>query len=140
MIRKAKLQDEQSINKLGELLNPKYSKLFKLKDILNEKYSWIYVYEDDNKIKGFLHATVLDETVDIVNIVVDPNYRNQKIASNLLDYLISDISTTVKLITLEVSVENIPAVNLYQKFGFEIVNCRKNYYPNGDAYLMGRSL
>ena len=140
MIRKAKLQDENQINKLGELLNPNYAKLFKLKDILKEKYSWIYVYEDNNRIKGFLHATVLDETVDIVNIVVDPNYRNQKIASNLLDYLITDLPTTIKLITLEVSVENIPAVNLYQKFGFEIVNCRKNYYPHGDAYLMGRRL
>ena len=140
MIRKAKLQDETQINRLGELLNPNYAKLFNLNDILSEKYSWFYVYEDNNKIKGFLHATVLDETVDIVNIVVDPSYRKQKIASNLFDTLMSELSENVKLITLEVKADNYPAINLYQKFGFEIVNIRKNYYPDGDAFLMGRRL
>ena len=41
------------------------------------------------------------------------------------------------MITLEVAVNNEPAISLYKKFGFEIISTRKNYYDNVDAYLMG---
>ena len=55
--------------------------------------------------------------------------------------MMSNIQESVKLVTLEVRKENIPAIELYKKFGFEIVTTRKNYYQNQeDAYLMGRRL
>ena len=53
---------------------------------------------------------------------------------------IGELDENCTLITLEVASKNIAAINLYEKFGFEIVNVRKNYYPDGDdAYLMARS-
>ena len=39
-------------------------------------------------------------------------------------------------IMLEVSTDNRPAINLYKKVGFQIINVRKNYYENKDAYVM----
>ena len=140
MIRKATIYDNKEINKLGLLLNPKYDKLFILSDILNEKFSQIYVYEIENKIVGFLHATVLYETIDIINIIVDPKYRKQHIASNLFDYMLSEAPDSVELITLEVNEDNKTAISFYKKFGFEIVNIRKGYYHGQDAYLMGRKI
>lgn len=140
MIREATIKDNRYINKLGQLLNPNYKKLFKLSEILKENYSKIYVYEKDKKVVGFLHATVLYETIDIINIVVDPRYRRNHIASNLFDFLLSEAPDTVCLLTLEVSEKNTIAINFYNNFGFEIINRRKGYYEDCDAYLMGRKI
>lgn len=140
MIRQARKSDEKQINELGLLLNKQYSKLFNLTKILKNKYNRFYVYELENKIIGFLHATVLFENVEIINIIIHPNYRNQKVASNLFDTLLSELSSDVKFITLEVSVHNKPAIAFYEKFGFEVISVRKNYYHDGDAYLLGRKM
>lgn len=139
MIRKASVWDIPRINELGSLLNDNFSSVNHLNDMLEDGLSIILVYEEDDKIVGFITATDLGETCDILSLVVDPLYRNKMVASNLIDYLISELSEDLKLITLEVASKNIPAINLYEKFGFEVVNVRKNYYSDGDdAYLMAR--
>ena len=139
MIRKASVWDIPRINELGSLHNDNFSSVNHLNDMLEDGLSIILVYEKDDKIIGFISATDLGETCDILSLVVDPKYRNKMVASNLIDYLISELSEDLKLITLEVASKNIPAINLYEKFGFEVVNVRKNYYSDGDdAYLMAR--
>lgn len=39
-------------------------------------------------------------------------------------------------ITLEVNVNNIPAINLYKKYNFKEVGLRKKYYKNTDDALI----
>lgn len=139
MVRYANVYDIPRINELGSLLNDNFTSVNHLNDMLEDGFSKVLVYENDEKIIGFITATDLGETCDILSLVVDPEYRNRLVASNLLDYLISELDEELKLITLEVDSNNIPAIRLYEKFGFEVVNVRKNYYPNGDdAYLMAR--
>jgi ribosomal-protein-alanine N-acetyltransferase len=47
----------------------------------------------------------------------------------------------VSLISLEVNINNHPAVLLYEKIGFEKASVRKNYYHNhDDAYLMVKDI
>lgn len=140
MIRLAESHDIPAINKLGELLHHNFSKVFNVQNMLDDNISKVFVYEDNGCVVAFLLATCLYETVDILSIVVEPNYRRKKIASNLFDYLISGLSETVETITLEVAVNNEAAIELYKKFGFEIINIRKKYYNDVDAYLMGRRL
>ena len=140
MIRDAQLSDVVKINKLGELLHHNFSNLFKIRNMINDNISKIFVYEYKNEILGVIIATCLYETVDILSIVVDPSARRKKIATNLIDYLISDLDDSVETITLEVAVNNDSAISLYKKFGFEIINVRKKYYNGIDAYLMGRRL
>ena len=139
MIRYANINDVARINELGENLHNNFSRLFKLNDMLNEGYTKILVYVEEKTIVGFLIATCLYETVDILSIYVDPNYRRRHVASNLIDYLLGEVEETVKVMTLEVAVDNHSAINLYKKFGFEVINIRKNYYKEKDGYLMGRS-
>ena len=138
MIRLATNKDVKAINELGLLLNPKFDKLFNMKQILKEDISKVYVYEKDGEVIGFLHATVLYEMTDIINIVVSVEERRKGIASLLLDYLLSEVSPTASIITLEVNENNEEAINLYKKFGFELINKRKNYYGTETAYLMGK--
>lgn len=138
MIRKAINIDTKFINDLGVLVNKNFINLFKIEEILKESFSKIYVYEENNKVLGFLHITDLGENVDIINLVVHPEFRNKKIASALLDYMLSEAENKTKVWTLEVSTKNKIAINLYKKFGFEVVNIRNAYYEDADAYLMAR--
>lgn len=86
--------------------------------------------------------TVLDEG-DITNIAVLPDYRKSGIASTLLEKITDyAISKDISFITLEVRESNINAIKLYEKFGFELVGKRKNYYPDNreTALLMTKQL
>lgn len=140
MIRDAKKNDIDEINKLGTIINNKFSNLFDMNSILDDNISKVYVYEEDSKILGFLHITKLYENVDIVNIVVALEYQKQKIATNLIDYMLSEIDSEVKMLTLEVAVDNEAAIKLYENFDFKVVNRRKNYYGNLDAYFMTKEV
>ena len=139
MIREPNILDIPRINELGSLLEENFTKVYSINEMLEDQVSTVYVYETDDKIVGFIIATDLTETCDILSLIVDPEYRNRKIATNLIDYLISELDENLKLITLEVRANNTAAIHLYDKFGFEVVNVRKKYYANGDdAYLMAR--
>lgn len=138
MIRPANIYDIPRINKLGELLHDNFSNVYKINEMLNDGISKVIVYEKDEKIIGFITATYLYDTCDILSLVVDPEYRRQNIASNLLTYLIGDLKETLILMTLEVATHNKPAIKLYEKFGFEVIHTRDKYYKNDDAYLMAR--
>lgn len=55
----------------------------------------------------------------------------------MLEALIQKAKETSILITLEVKEENLPAINLYKKYGFQTIGTRKKYYDNKfDAYIM----
>lgn len=140
MVRYANVYDIPRIYELGSLLNENFRTVYNISEMLEDGLSKVLVYENEEKVIGFITATDLKETCDILSVVVDPEYRGQLVASNLIDYLISELDENLVLITLEVDSKNKAAINLYDKFGFEIVNVRKHYYPNGDdAYLMARS-
>lgn len=138
MIREADIYDIPRINELGTLLNGNFKNVFNLNEMLNDNISKVIVYEKNDKVIGFITATDLTESCDILDLVVDPEYRGELVASNLLTYLISELSPNIKIITLEVATKNKAAINLYEKFGFEIVHKRAKYYKNDDAYLMAR--
>ena len=79
----------------------------------------------------------------ITNIAVLPGYRNCGIASMLLEKIISyGNETNLDFITLEVRESNVGAIKLYEKFGFEMVGARKNYYSDNKetALLMTKQL
>lgn len=134
MIRKAKIRDLKEINILGEILHPGFERLFHLETEIYKKEAIILVNEDENKINGYLYAIDFIDNIDLLSIFVDNNYRHQNIASKMLDELIK--LSINKTITLEVSSENIPALNLYLKYGFKTVGIRKKYYQNSDALVM----
>lgn len=141
MIRKLKIEDIEQVQELGNLLTPNFSKTNNLKEMENNPYTKVLVYEEEKTIKGFLMYTELEETTDIVDIIVKEEERQKGIASCLMDTMLSDIKESVKLLTLEVRKSNTPAIALYKKFGFEVVNIREKYYRDGeDAYLMGRRI
>ncbi len=85
---------------------------------------------------GFWH--IADE-VHISTIAVHPDWRGRKLGELLIWTIAREaIRRGAALVTLEVRVTNTVALNLYRKYGFEVVGVRRGYYrDNGeDAYLM----
>jgi len=98
-------------------------------------YLKIKGYYINNKIVGVLVYEDIYDRLEVDYIVVDSQYRGKGIAKKLLE---SIINLNKKNITLEVREDNIPAINLYKKMGFEIVSKREKYYGNIDGLLMIR--
>ena len=93
----------------------------------------------DNRIIGFAGVWVIVDEGHITNIAVHPDYRKKGVGSALVDSLIKNSKDWgCTALTLEVRASNIPAQNLYKKFGFENEGVRKNYYSdnNEDAFIM----
>lgn len=140
MIKEATIEYEDDINNLGKLVNSNYKKLFPLERIIADKYEKMYIYLDKDVLSGFIHFIEIDETIEIVNIVVDKMKRKQGIGSKLLEYTMKKSSDNIKNIVLEVNTSNQEAIRFYENFNFEIINIRKKYYNGQDGYLMGRRI
>ena len=116
-----------------------YSYLNTLSDyqITDNAFNKVLIYKLDDKIIGYLDYSVMYERGEINYIFVLKEYRNQKIGSKLLEYMINN--TNLDEISLEVNKNNTNAIKLYQKYGFREVNIRKGYYDGVDGILMLRS-
>ena len=76
-----------------------------------------------------------------MNIVVKKNYRNNGVGTLLLENLISLCNElNLQSLSLEVNEENLPAINLYKKFGFKDIGTRKNYYKDKNGIIMKKVL
>lgn len=137
MVNNIKLEEVERFNELGLLVNNNFTNVYKLKDIIDSQYDYVYGYYIDDRLVGFIHITKMYETIDIVNIVVDGMYRKQGIATKLIDYVIS-LFNDVEYIMLEVNENNIAAISLYKKMGFDVINKRNYYYGSDAALIMKR--
>ena len=81
-------------------------------------------YIVDNKTIGYLDYSLIYDRIEIDNIYVLEEYRNQKIATLLI----------------EVRQSNYVAIHLYEKMGFTKVAIRKYYYGDEDAILMEKKV
>ena len=115
-----------------------------LKDELeskNSKYIVVKDIESNDEIIGFAGIKILVDEADIMNIVVKKSYRNKGIGSLLLGNLILLCNElNLKSLSLEVNEKNIPAINLYKKFGFKNISIRKNYYKDENGIIMKKVL
>ncbi|MEG2322684.1 MAG: GNAT family N-acetyltransferase [Bacilli bacterium] len=97
-------------------------------------FTHVLIYEL-NDIVAYLDYSIIYEKIEINYIFVQEEYRHQKIAYQLLKYVI-DNNLNKDNITLEVSINNEIAIKLYKHLGFNIISKRPNYYNGIDAYLM----
>lgn len=107
----------------NELLNP------------NSKY---IIAKLNNTIVGFAGIWKAVDDVHITNIVVNKKFRKQNIGSLMLSKLLelAKLEPNITSITLEVNSNNISAIKLYKKFGFQVVGLRKKYYNNIDDAII----
>lgn len=135
MIRKAEYKDITILNRLGLQLNENFCSTYNLDSYLSNDNYFILVYEDIS-IYGFLIVYKNIDYYELEFIVVDYLHRKKGIASMLINHFIDNYTNLNDVILLEVATRNASAVALYNKFNFEVINIRKAYYKNDDAYVM----
>ena len=107
-----------------------------LTDLLaNPNRHLLIATQDVTKIvMGYCLYQQLFEDAEIFKIGTAPYYQRQGVASQLLTAVCQRISSRqAQRLMLEVSVDNLPAIYLYQKHGFTKIGIRKNYYSHGDG-------
>lgn len=135
MIRKATEKDIVEIIKLGSILNTNFSKTYDISQYLKDEKYIILLNEDDG-INAFIIVYKNIDYFELEAIVVNINFRKKGIASRLIKFFEEKYTKKGDSILLEVAVNNEAAVSLYKKIGFEIINIRKKYYDQIDAYVM----
>lgn len=151
MIRKAKLEDINSIMEIVKEIqiqmkkdnNPQWNNGYPNREVFLKDYnqSQLYVYEDETIIKGFLTIyenqngsySMIEENKDISfdlhRLGVDSKYRQQKIASKLMQFAEEKaLERNVSLLKADTGANNIPMNQLFQRLGFQFVQTFQ--YPN----------
>lgn len=83
----------------------------------------------DGTIIAYGGVLLLLEEAHVMTMAVMGEYRLQGIATRLLLEMIQSAEAMgARFVTLEVRVSNDPAIELYKKFGFQIMGERKHYY------------
>ncbi|MCU6756659.1 ribosomal-protein-alanine N-acetyltransferase [uncultured Eubacterium sp.] len=99
------------------------------------------VAELDGEVVGYAGLWIIGDEGHITNVAVKPGFRNRKIGEGIIGVMIDFTSGEgIAHHTLEVRKSNVPAINLYEKFGFRTEGVRKKYYQNNgeDALIMWR--
>ncbi len=120
-----------------ELLNDSFiDKEYIINELHNNPYAKILLLIEKNEIIGYLYYSDIYERVEINQIEINFIHRNCGYGTKLMDYFTKFVD---KNITLEVRVDNIPAISLYEKFNFQKKATRKGYYSGIDGILMERT-
>lgn len=91
-------------------------------------------------------AIKMNHLAHIYSVYVKPEYRGRKISNRLIKSVLADAKNKkiIKKVKLNVVTKQLPAINLYKKFGFKIlaklskeVKVGKKYY---DEYMMEKKL
>ena len=115
-----------------------------LYDCLDSNYYFSLLIEQ-NRVVGYgIMSCVLDEA-HLLNICIDPAWQGKGRGKKMLFHLL-DVARRqrVTMAFLEVRLSNTVAQNLYEANGFNQIDIRKDYYPNGgqreDAIVYARVL
>lgn len=110
---------------------------------LENDLAYYVVVMDGETMAAYLGVWFIMDDTQIMSVAVEPSYQGQGIGNLMMEHL-HEVSEQKDIFTmsLEVRVSNYKAINLYEKFGFEIITTRKQYYQDNkeDAYIMYKYL
>lgn len=101
----------------------------------------LYTVENGN-ITGLICGFFAADEAEITSVAVSPEHRRKGIAAALMEEYFRTLPDVVESIFLEVRESNSAAIGLYQKFGFQKISLRKNFYgfPDENAVVMQKLL
>ena len=101
--------------------------------------AFLVALDDGGHVAGYAGLQVILDEGYITNVAVQPEYRRQGVAGQLLAVFLNFAKGNhMAFLTLEVLASNYGAIALYGGLGFRSVGRRKNYYehPKEDAIIM----
>ena len=118
-----------------------WSKRMLGEELENQCAAFLMAEDEDGKVLGYAGLLVMMDEGYITNVAVFPEYRRMGVAAKIIEvYMNFAKANRLAFLTLEVRPSNAAAIALYQRFGFEEVGRRKNYYdlPKEDALILTR--
>ena len=110
------------------------------REVINTDRSHFLVARNNSEIVGYIGFWMaMNDEAHIVTIAVQDDFRCQGVGSILMaSALLLAVHLGANKATLEVRVSNMPAQQLYTKFGYEIAVIRRKFYSDTgeDAYVM----
>jgi len=105
-------------------------------ELAMENRSYLIV-EGNAGIVGYGGLLMVEEDAHITTLAVAPEMRGKRLGVKLMLALVDEaLIHGARHLTLEVRVSNTPAQGLYERFGFDPVGRRKDYYMDEDALVM----
>jgi len=129
-IRKATLKDLSEIKKISKKFNFEVPRNWK--ELITSKNSEMFVLVEKNKIIGFtgLIYHKWNNTIQISDIFVKPEYRRRGLGFKLLNFLIEKVRKTEYRCLIAESPSLNPSVKLYKKAGFRKCGYNDRLYSN----------
>ena len=94
---------------------------------------------DKQEIVGYGGVAIAGDVADIHTLTVIPSFRRKGIATQMLKELESwAVSKGIKDFMLEMREGNLEAQPLYEKYGYQVISRRDNYYSPGIHALIMR--
>ncbi len=94
-------------------------------------YAYILQKDENKEIIGYLSGWKLLDEFTITNIGISQKFQRMGLGAKLVKFIISKLLyERCFMFYLEVRESNLKAIRLYEKFGFEQVGLRVNYYQN----------
>lgn len=97
---------------------------------VNKENGIVLCFIDSENVIALLSGYFAEGEGDITTVAVEPEFRRNGLAKQLICEFEKNLPNNTENIFLEVRESNIPAINLYQKCGFEKLSIRKNFYTN----------
>lgn len=82
----------------------------------------VYAYSENGEYKGIVVFKIKEQTVEILDIAVKPEYQGKGIGSRLIDYIFSKFS--INKIIAETDDD---AVDFYKKYGFSVTDIKQHH-------------
>ena len=134
------IEEVVSIEKL--YFNKSWSKKT-FQKLLDHQDVEVWVALQGGDLLGYVVLQCSGDEAELINIAVRKGKRKLGIGSALLSKTVDvAVRLDVKKLFLEVRSSNQQAISLYERFGFDQVGMRKNYYsnPREDAQILCRLL
>ena len=135
-IREAEISDIEAIVRLENQYGDEVYSSNLIESTFDYDYYHTYVILVDNKVIGYISATIILDECNLLKIIIDKEYRKNGFGRELLGFLVDRCkSLSVNRIFLEVRKDNDVAKMFYENFGFRKESERPGYYDGVDAEI-----
>lgn len=101
------------------------------------RFARVWIGRQETQLLGYCVCWYLKPEAELLRIAVDPALRGRKIGAALLAWALQEgAQAGCSSMSLEVQHDNLAAIALYTRAGFEACGRRPGYYQGVDALLM----
>ena len=99
-------------------------------DSLGSGYTGLCIRDGSGHLLGYSVLMPVVDEAHLLNFCVAPTWQRRGLGARLLNWSIETArGSGFSALLLEVRPSNENALRLYERFGFELIGRRKNYYP-----------